>query len=511
MAGCLFLGLTLTRFSGECAGLPPIADTANRPAQSVPSGNQEYVVLPGEDLSAKIRQNIFVRVEVSKRQCYANEPILAVYKLYSRLHSESIVNKSPLLAGFSVYEMSSVSVDTPTLEALGGKMFSVRILLKKQLIPLRSGNIELDPMEVQNTLHFIRGTGTGSAKDKSLGGLLDQLSGEEKATPLTRSYLIRTDPVNIQVLAPPQDARPEHFSGLVGSFRISGSLSRSRILPGDTAVFVLQVQGTGYLPLLEAIPFGWPLGVDAFDPQVLESLEKDRFPLEGSKTFRYTISSKKPGITQIPPVTLSYFDPVLRTYQTVQTLPCSLEITDLAAAPARPAGSGSAGALVPAGSPTLWSKPFFWLPVAALLAAFCLYLIIRNRRLQQAAALARAALAPVEPIDPAPAPPPDPLADARIPLENKDFEGFYRELHRILWRHLEDWCAVPASTLNRQTIPDLLHQKGWSEESVRELQQLLQSCEMRLFLPGVPEQDVLADLALAEKLAGRMQEPGGAA
>ena len=67
--------------------------------------NREFYLRPGEDIIEKIKKNLFVKVEVSKHSCFVNEPIVATYKLYSRLRSESRVVKRPSYNGFSVYDM----------------------------------------------------------------------------------------------------------------------------------------------------------------------------------------------------------------------------------------------------------------------------------------------------------------------------------------------------------------------------------------------------------------------
>ena len=67
--------------------------------------NKDYVLKPGENVMDKIHKNLFVKVQVSKTNCYVGEPIVATYKLYSHLNSESRVVKHPSLNGFSVYDM----------------------------------------------------------------------------------------------------------------------------------------------------------------------------------------------------------------------------------------------------------------------------------------------------------------------------------------------------------------------------------------------------------------------
>ena len=57
--------------------------------------NSDYFLRPGEDGYEKIRQNMFVKMLVDKRSCFVGEPVLATFKLYSRLESKSDIVKNP--------------------------------------------------------------------------------------------------------------------------------------------------------------------------------------------------------------------------------------------------------------------------------------------------------------------------------------------------------------------------------------------------------------------------------
>ena len=99
--------------------------------------SKEYLLKPGESIAEKIRKNLFVKVQASKTTCYAGEPIVVTYKLYSRLRSESRVSKRPSLNGFSVYDMIDPNRDVASVETLNGKQSTVHIIRKAQLIPLQ--------------------------------------------------------------------------------------------------------------------------------------------------------------------------------------------------------------------------------------------------------------------------------------------------------------------------------------------------------------------------------------
>jgi hypothetical protein len=46
-----------------------------------------------------------LKLQTSKTSCYVGEPIVATYKLYTRLKSESKLSKTPSFNGFSVIDL----------------------------------------------------------------------------------------------------------------------------------------------------------------------------------------------------------------------------------------------------------------------------------------------------------------------------------------------------------------------------------------------------------------------
>ena len=65
-------------------------------------GNQplnDMILHAGESVQQKIKNNLFVRLEISKTSVYVGEPLVATYKLYTRLNSESRVTRRPSFSG----------------------------------------------------------------------------------------------------------------------------------------------------------------------------------------------------------------------------------------------------------------------------------------------------------------------------------------------------------------------------------------------------------------------------
>lgn len=85
---------------------------------------------PSEDPYKKIKENLFIKVQVNKQTCYTGEPVLATFKLYSSLQSKSDIVKNPGFYGFSVFDMLNLSDKEVTTEKVNGKLFDVHTIRK---------------------------------------------------------------------------------------------------------------------------------------------------------------------------------------------------------------------------------------------------------------------------------------------------------------------------------------------------------------------------------------------
>jgi hypothetical protein len=115
-----------------------------------------YFLKQGEDPFQKIHENLFLKLTLDKSTCFVGEPLVATFKLYSRLQSRSNIIKNPGFYGFSVYDMINVSNQAQSEEKLNGRWFDVHTILKVQLYPLQSGIFTIDPMELANEVEFSR-------------------------------------------------------------------------------------------------------------------------------------------------------------------------------------------------------------------------------------------------------------------------------------------------------------------------------------------------------------------
>ncbi|HUB60726.1 MAG TPA: BatD family protein [Puia sp.] len=518
-------------FGGGFPGMQPFGpDPFGPPAPE--AVDREEVLKPGENIEAKIHKNLFVKVQVDRNTCYVGEPIVATYKLYSRLDAESRVTKNPYLNGFSVYDMIDPGTDAVSVEKVNGKEFTVHTIRKAQLIPLQAGSIDLEPVEVQNTVHFIKG-GAGREPHRSgdrLQDLLDQLSGDDNAGPaIDENVTLDSKPLTITVKPLPEVNKPADFDGAVGSFTIEASLANKTVAAQDEATLHVVVRGKGNLPVVTAPTVNWPAGIDAFDPTAKEDVNKSVVPMSGTKSFDYMFTARDAGHYLIPAVNLSYFDPSSQTYKTANSEPLELQVTP-AARQSRPASPVAAVASASTGDRLGgFLRGLLEMILAVLFGLGVLWVWWRlNRKKNRAepelqamsgsvkpdAARSDAAKSvAAKPESAAPsstavyvpaAPAPDPLGEAREYFDNGDYKAFYREVNRALWKSIAKKVDLPSSELNKHNVIAQLELRGWDGPSIVSLENLLNECEMNLYTPAYDAYNMQQLLRQAEWVLDRL-------
>ncbi|MEO6961376.1 MAG: BatD family protein [Puia sp.] len=466
---------------------------------AAPEVDMQTVIKPGDNVADKIRKNFFIRVEVSKKDCYLGEPIVVTYKLYSRLQSESRVMKQPSLNGFSVYDMLDPGNDQSTVEKVNGKNFTVHIIRKAQLIALQAGDIVLDPVETDNNIYFTK-VEKRQSSGQGFGSLLDRLFDQDpRGTTFSQHLTLDSKPLTVHVKPLPENGKPADFNGAVGRYSIGASLDSKEIDTGDAALLTLTVKGEGNLPMINAPTVDWPENMASYDVNSKENINKANAPLGGSKTYSYSFSCNKPGQYILPPVKLSYFDPAANAYKTVQTDPVHIHMGHSGKRRSSPAPVLSLPTILIAGG---WAKNILWITGGILVGALGIYILMRKKRMIGKAPVAmrkEPVAVPVEPVKP-PGPVVDPLLESKELAGTGDYGKFYTSVNRTVWKTLSDKLQLPASELNKFNISARLRSDGWEDVEITQLRNLLNECEMKLYTPHYDSLDVAHTLEEAERV-----------
>ena len=245
---------------------------------------------------------------VDKRSCFIGEPVLATFKLYSRLESKSDIVKNPGFYGFTVHDMVNLSDKQVVPENVNGKAFDVHTIRKVQLYPLQAGVFTIDAMEVKNNIEFSRSTVNKKTEQEIVEGVLgNNESDEKKGNTEAFESSMSTEPVTINVKPLPDKTKPISFEGATGLFTISAEAVKNKLSREEGDMLEITISGKGNFVQLNAPAVQWPKGMEGFEPSVKDSLDKSASPLTGSRTYRYPFVSATAGEYTIPGITFSFF------------------------------------------------------------------------------------------------------------------------------------------------------------------------------------------------------------
>jgi len=247
---------------------------------------------------------VFVRSKTDKKEVYQGEAVKLTLSYWEL--NNSALDVRPLIdlgheqipaVGFYVSDIGSRRY----ADTYQGRPYIVEEYTKV-LYPTGSGDLTIGPWKFQG-----------------LGRWLANFNFQ------THQYAISTDPIHIKVK--PLPARPDDFSGAVGTFKVTAMLSRAQVVVGAPADFVVTVHGEGNPESIGAPKLPKIAKVHVSGPESNVTPLNSQGELAMEKTFKYHIIPNVPGKLKIPPVQFVYFDPSQAQYITEKTDPFELNVT----------------------------------------------------------------------------------------------------------------------------------------------------------------------------------------
>lgn len=450
------------------------------------SGNASGSAGEARQSASQNTGEIFMRLNLSKREAVVGEPITATLKIYQRANLTGFEDaKFPKFNGFWSQE-----VDTPQniefqREQVGDKMFNAAVLRRWVLIPQKSGTLTIDPSEVVCLVNV-------RTQRQRTGSIFDDFFENDYVTQRQR---VMTPAIGVKVTALPGGA-PAGFSGAVGEYSVSARISKDSLRTHDAASLIVTVTGKGNVSLVEAPKITFPPDFEAYDVKATSATDKSG--TNGSKTFEYPFIPRSPGAFTLPPVRFSYYDVKGHRYATASTDSLRLSVARSAGGATQPVQDGAGTLTVDRkGVKNLGEdirfiktktslsedkgffvgKPLFWgLAAFLVLAAAAVWLSLRKLAARRADVVGtrnrkatRQALKRLK------------LAGDFL---NKNlYTAFYEELHRALIGFIADKLTMDMADQSKENIAEALSARGVPEATVKSFTDLLDACEYARYAP----------------------------
>lgn len=451
-----------------------VTDEGTNTSTTITEERPDYYLLPGENIKEKISKNLFIKATIDKQSCYVGEPVLATFKLFTRLDSESKIVKRPSLNGFSVIDLEEPEAGIFSKEMFNGKLYNCYLIRKVQLFPLQAGMLRIEPVEVENIVRFIKTT-TRSSKETAtwLDAMMEKMQEAELSREqlIEEKLLLQSEELNVRVMELPEKNKPEWFTGAVGRFSIEAGLLNNTIAANDNATLRITIKGDGNIPMITAPLVGWPAGIDSFDAKMQEEIVKTTSPISGTKTFDIPFSVATTGIQEIPPVRFSFFDEKTRSYQTISTKPLQLNVTAAVKRKLPEQAYTASGK----GTMPVWG----WVAGGGSILLVTAGLLFYVQRKKSTEAKVTAVI--TETVEPKPV---KTVAEYLHPAvavkESLHQKQYYTLLMEAVQVFLTDRLQLNEQIVSSAILTDALKQRGWNDLAGQFLQ-IMNECEMLVF------------------------------
>jgi len=182
--------------------------------------------------------------------------------------------------------------------------------LTRRLTPLRTGEYSLAPASL--------------VVDEAIGWRRT-LFGERIPT-RARKRRVASESRTLIVQDLPQVGRPESFTGTVGSgYRLEVKAGRSVVQVGDPIRLTLTLYGDTAIETAVLPPLTADGGLWSQDFRILDEKTTGIYA-DGAKRFEVTLRALHAGVTIIPPIAFSWYDPERRKYRTTRSQPVALSV-----------------------------------------------------------------------------------------------------------------------------------------------------------------------------------------
>ena len=247
-----------------------------------------------------LSDNLFIKVDVSKRNIVLGEQIIVTYKLFTRLElNNTELSELPDLNGFWTKDLETSS--RFKRDVIDGIPYNVATVKKSVLTAQKSGKLIIDPMELKCSIRV-----KNNKRNRGFFGNNYQIQEE----------YISSKAITITVTELPSP--PPNFHGAVGKFIIKSEVDNTTANANDAITYKLTITGTGNIELIEPLAIQFPEDFEVYDPKISDRI------FEGGrkrsiKTFEYLLIPRYEGEYTIPSSSLVYYNNKTKKYVTKKT------------------------------------------------------------------------------------------------------------------------------------------------------------------------------------------------
>ncbi|MCC5925544.1 MAG: protein BatD [Bacteroidetes bacterium] len=466
----------------------------DRNASAGSSGQQAA----GSQQQASGRPDVFLQMEISDQNPVIGQQIFANLVIYFKNPVEVVsyqASSAWSTDGFWKENLSDGSTPRAESVILGGERYRKAVLSRHALFPTRAGNLTIGEATITTTVR------SGARSNDPFSSFFSGFGTNQ------RTIELKTEPVNLSVRRLP-DAGDRKTIGAVGNFTITRRVSPSSVMAGEALEIITEIRGNGNLALINKPQYDLPDEFEVFQPQETLNIVRTMDGIGGNRTFRDILIVRRPGVYELPPVEIAYFDPARRRYNTLRLPAEEIQVRrDEAAATTavreRTFSVNPVTGVVPwkaVSHGSLLGK--WWMYVGLVLPVLLLILAWKKKReddrLRNDSSYARRVRARDNAMEA--------LQKLRSTVQegNADVKQIMTGIHAVLYRVVTDRLDIQEAGHSDADILRYLREHNVPEDTSKRMERLLNKCSTIRFAPVTARENLPYELDQAEELVNEL-------
>ena len=421
----------------------------------------------------KLSNNLFIKVETSKKDIVVGEQILVTYKLLTRVELQNTeLSSLPELNGFWVKDLETSS--RFKRDVINGTAYNVAVIKKSVLTAQQAGDLIIDPLELKCSIRKQR---TRNNRDPFASFFGNGYNVQEE--------FISSKPIKLKVLE--INNTPINYKGVVGDFNITSEIEKSSVKANDAISYSITITGKGNLELLKPLEINFSEDFEIYEPKIKSKIFEGGMK-RSIKTFEYLIIPRYKGEYSIPAVSLITYNPRSKEFEKKSTSEHKLTVN--ASSNNDDENTTKIQQIVKNNKKEInyistrtnlkniekknFTKNLFYifciLPLIILLIfkIFNSYFTSNNSKTKNTKAVKIAKKR---------------LKIAKKCIEMQNYDLFYEEIEKSLWGYFADKFKISSADLSKEKISDYFENSDITIETQSAFINLLSECEFARYSP----------------------------
>ena len=449
-------------------------------------------------------EDLFVKATLSMGKVYEQEAVLLTYKVYSTVNLTNLSNPTPDLKGFHIQEVQLPREKNFELEHYNGRNYQTLVWRQFVLFPQQSGVLEIPSLTFEGVVAV--------QSRRSMDPFEMMFNGGPSYVEVKKN--LNSNKLTLDVKKLP-DGKPAGYSGGVGQFSISSTISSQQVKTNEELTLKVRVKGIGNMKLVGNPIMDFPSEFEVYDPIINNKFNLKTNGFAGEKVYEYVITPRASGTYTLPAAKFVYFDPLTDSYKTIESESYTIEVekgkeqaaptttyigketSKVLASDIRHIKLGTAGNAK--GKGNFYASTTYCMLYIIPFVLFVVYIILHRKRMIENAnmSLVRTKKANKVAVKR--------LKIAKMLLNQNRKNEFYDEILKTLWGYMSDKMNIPVSLLSKDNVANELLKRGADASIVEELHAALNEAEFARYAPGDAGEAMDNVYAMAINVISRME------